>query len=426
MTREEARQRIGLGKRDRVADYLPKWLEAEEHLAKLVVETDDLIARAKYETDLKSLREVIEVLRTTPSKPKRSFGMWIWGTAVAAVLAAGYLGYQKWVVNGGPEAPVANLSLDEQKAQFSEVLEIRRWSEAEEIIASLSEEGASEEWIAEAREQIARGQAEEKGQQVGFLIGNAQAALEAGRLTDAHKFCDQVEKLQPDHSKLPGLRNLIDEGRKQVRSMLVIKTTQKSIESGNWQLAEKNLAELVKLHPDHAEIPRLRKRLDDVRETLEKDRAKANELLAQANKLDEGTYSAEALALLEEAIRIAPNDELRTLYKKMSAYGRALKVPSEFKTIAEAIKAVRENDRIILAKGTYQEFLTIPPGIEILGENRESTIIECEGAKGSVITLNKPGAKVRLASLTLRHRGLVNESERFPVCLLYTSPSPRD
>lgn len=415
MTREEARKRIGLGKRDRVANYLPNWLEAEERLATLMIETEDFITRAKYEEDLKSLREVIAVLRDTPSRPARSYGMRIWATIVALILGAGILGYQKWVLRNSSAPPVTELSLDDQQAQFFDVLEIRRWSQAEELLTSLSEKGASEEWIAEARQQILQGQTEENGQQVGFLIGNAQAALEAGRLTEARKFCDQVEKLQPDHPKLSELRNLIDEGLIQVRSMLIIKSTQKSIESGNWELAEKNLAELIKLQPRHTEIPGLRKRLDDVRSALEEDRAKANELLVKARQLDEGTYSAEALTLLEEAIRIAPTDELRMLYKKMSTYGRALKVPSEFKTITEALKAVRGNDRIILSKGTYQESLTLPPGVEILGESRDSTVIEYEGAKGSVITLNKPGAKVRLASLTLRHRGLVNESERYPV-----------
>lgn len=415
ITQKEARLRLGLGKRDCLADYLPSWLDAEERLAKLVVETDDLLTRAKYEADLKSLRQIIEVLRNTPSHPKRSYGMWVWAALVAVMFGAGLIGYLKWVVQEGKEMPTGHLSFDDQKAQFTKVLEIRRWSEAEEILTSLSEQDAPEDWISEARAQISQGQAEEQGQQVGFLIGNAQAALEAGRLTDARQFCDQIEKIQPDHPKLAKLRSLIDEGLLQVRRMLIIQTTQNSIEVGNWQLAEKNLAELIKLHPDHAEIARLRSRIDEMRATVEEERAKANELLTKARQLDNGTYSAEALSILEEAMRIAPNDELRSFYKKVSAYGRALKVPSEYKTIAEAIQVTRENDRILLAKGTYQESLTIPAGIEIIGESRKSTIIEYEGAKGSVITLNQPGKKSRIASLTLRHRGLVNENERYPV-----------
>lgn len=414
LTREEARKRIGLSKRDRVADYLPKWLEAEERLATLVINTEDFQTRIGYEKDLQSLREVIEVLRNTPARPKRSYGMLIWAILVGCVIGAGYLGYKKWVTPNNNKT-ITVLSLDDQKAKFDQLFEKRRWNEAEEIITSITSQGATEEWVKNAKLKIAQGQTEEQGQQVGFLIGNAQAALEAGRLTDARKFCDQVEKLQPGHPKLPELRDLIDKGLLQVKSMLIIKSAQKSIDSENWELAEKNIAELVKIHPNHAEIPRLRKRLEEIRATLERDRQKADELLAQVRLLDQGTFSKEALSLLEEAIRIAPNDELRSLYMKMSAYGRALKVPTEFKTIAEALEVVRPNDRILLAKGTYQESLTLPANIEIFGESRESTILECEGTKGSVITLNKPGIKVRISSLTLRHRGLGNETERFPV-----------
>ncbi|MDA8974948.1 right-handed parallel beta-helix repeat-containing protein [Akkermansiaceae bacterium] len=414
LTREEARKRIGLGKRDRVADYLPKWLAVEERLTTLVINTEDLIDRAGYEKDLHLLREVIQVLRNTPTRPRRSYGMWIWAILVGGIIGVGYLGYQKWVMpENDQNVPI--ISLEDQKGKFARLLEKRRWNEIKDIVTSLTLQGASEEWLENAKLKIEQGQAEEQGQQVGFLIGNAQAALESRRLTDARKFCNQVEKLQPDHPKLTELHSLIDEGLLQVKSMLIIKSAQKSIDSGNWELAEKNITELVKVHPDHAEIPRLRNRLEEIHTALKRARKKADELLAQVRLLDQGTFSTEALSLLEEAIRIAPNDELRTLYKKMSEYGRALKVPTEFKTIAEALKVVRPNDLILIAKGTYQESLTLPANIKIFGESRESTILECEGAKGSVITLNKPGSKVRIASLTLRHRGLGNESDRFPV-----------
>lgn len=417
LTREEACKRIGLSKRDRVAEYLPKWLEAEERLTTLVINTEDLEIRSEYQKDLQSLREVIQVLRDTPARPPRSYGMWIWAILVGCVIGAGHLGYKRWVTQENGENITA-LSPEDQEAKFDQLLEKRRWNEAQKTITSLTAQGATKEWIENAKLQISQGQTEEKGQQIGFLIGNAQAALEAGRLTDARKFCDQVGELKPGHPKLPELRSLINEALLQVKSMLIIKSAQKSIDSEKWELAEKNITELVKVHPDHAEIPRLRNRLVEIRATLERDRQKADELLAQVRLLDQGTFSTEALAILEEAIRIAPNDELRSLYKKISAYGRVLEVPTEFKTITEALEAVRPNDRILLAKGTYQESLTLPANIEIFGESLESTILECEGAQGSVITLNNSGSKVRISSLTLRHRGLGNESERFPVVVV--------
>lgn len=98
MTRNEARSSLGLSQRDRVADYLPKWLEVEKHLKNLVENTEDLGTRVSYEEDLRSLREVLAVLKNTPSNPLRSYGIWIWAVLVGTVLLAGFLGYQKWVL----------------------------------------------------------------------------------------------------------------------------------------------------------------------------------------------------------------------------------------------------------------------------------------------------------------------------------------
>jgi hypothetical protein len=115
LSREEARKRIGLGKRDRVADYLPMWLEAEERLAKLVGETEDFTERAKYEEDLKSLREVLQVLKKIPVSPRSTFGIWLWAVLVAITVIAGIVGYQKWVGFFGKKQPVAEeISLEER------------------------------------------------------------------------------------------------------------------------------------------------------------------------------------------------------------------------------------------------------------------------------------------------------------------------
>ncbi|MGJ8697282.1 MAG: right-handed parallel beta-helix repeat-containing protein [Verrucomicrobiaceae bacterium] len=376
--------------------------------------TEDPEERAGYEADLASLREIIQVLRDTPERSRTAYGMWIWAFVVAALLGLGFWGYQQWAGAGGGFGQ-SEVSYEAQKEEFERVLELRKWDEAAELVDFLEGNGIDGEWTGEARKRISAGQEEERGQQVGFLVGNAQAALEAGRLTDASKFCDEIEALQPDHEKLSELRELIKEGLMQVKSLMVIKATQKAVDEGDWTLAEKNLGELMKIHPRHAEIPGLKKRIAEVKERMEKDRAAANVLLLKARELDKGVYSTEALGLLKEAMRLDPNDEVRELYQKMSAYGRVLRVPGEFKTIKEALAAARANDRILLAKGTYQESLVVPAGIELVGESRKSTIIECDGADGSVITIGKPGPRVRIASLTLRHRGLVNDKERFPV-----------
>jgi parallel beta-helix repeat protein len=413
MTRNEARKCLGLKKRDRVADYLPRWLEAEERLAMLVVSTEDLEQRARYEADLVSLGEVLKTLKETPERQRPPFGMWVWAVVLLAIAVAGLVGYQKWVGIETLEKPV--VSLVQQKEALSQAIENRRWDEAQGSIEELKAAGVNDALLAEAVEKILLGKKEEKGQQIGFLIGNAQAALEAGRLTKARDFCDQVEDLEPDHPKLAELRSLISEGLLQVRSLLIVKALRKAISKGDLDLADNNLVELVKINSEHVEIPVLRERIGTERERMKKDQEAVGEFLAKARKLDTGVYSGEALEFLKEAMRLDPNKEVRELYLKMSGYGRVIRVPKEFKTIAGAIEAAGKNDRILIAKGTYEESLIIPPGIELVGESRKSTILEFEGGKGSVITLNQSGTKVRLASLTLRHKGLANDEERFPV-----------
>ncbi|YCM46120.1 right-handed parallel beta-helix repeat-containing protein [Verrucomicrobiaceae bacterium 227] len=367
--------------------------------------------------DRKVPKDAPAVFEEVPAKRKSKAGFLTWLILIALLAGAGFWGYRQWAgINADNQA--RRVGLEETLQEFDQAIEKRRWDEAELLVGQLQKIGGSEEQIADAAERIEQGKVEEKGQQIAFLVGNAQSALEAGQLTEAENYCAQVDELQPDHPQLADIRSQIKESRMRVRSLLMVREIEKAMQDEDWRVAESQLASLVEEQPEHAAIPRLRSRLVAAKKVLMENQAKAAVLLAKARELDEGVYSAEALTLLEEAVRLDPSEEIRAIYKRMSEYGKVMRVPSEYPTIAEALKGSKANDRIFVEKGTYTEALIVPPGVEIVGESRAETILECPAEEAAVIAVGKGSKKVRVASLTLRHQGLVNDDERFPVVLI--------
>lgn len=413
----EARKRLGLGEHDRLAEYLPHWKEVELRLVRLTEEAEDPDTRASCAHDLASLRRVLAVLEEAPEERRSKAGLVVWLLMIGLLVGAGYYGYQQWAgMETGKEA--RKESLDRALEELDQTLEKRRWDEAEILVGQLQERGGNDAQVAKASARIEQGKVEEKGQQIAFLVGNAQSALEAGQLTEAENYCAQVEELQPDHPQLVEIRSMIQESRMKVRSLLMVREIEKAMQEEDWRVAENQISSLIEEQPDHSAIPRLRLRLEAAKKMLKENQAKAAILLAEARELDEGVYSAEALALLEDAVRLDPSEEIRAIYKRMSEYGKVMRVPSEHPTIAAALKEAKANDRIFVEKGTYSESLIVPEGVEIVGESRAETIIECPAEKAAVIAVGEGNKKVRVASLTLRHQGLVNDEERFPVVVV--------
>lgn len=418
MTVEAARKRLGLGKDDRLADYLPHWKEVEMRLAGMVAEAKDPAARASFEKDLAELREV---LRTAAEENEDAVvggspirGLILWALIVALISGGGYWVYQAWIEReGGAQKNVVNLR--ETEDRFEEALEKRRWDEAENIVQLMKAEGVDAERVSASLAMVSKGRIEERGQQIAFLISNAQSALEAGQLSEAEGFCLEVEQLQPDHPKLPEIRVVIKESKIQVRSVLMVKEIKRAMGNEEWKLATSQLKSLIETNPTHPKIPEIRRQIATAEELMKRRRAEAAVLIAKAKELDRGTYSAEALNLVEEAMRLNPSEENRELYQRMSSYGKVIKVPQDHATISLALKSAEKNDRVFVSKGVYQESLLIPSGVELVGESRGDTIIECPANIGAVISVETHSTAIRVSSLTLRHTGLVNDDERFPI-----------
>lgn len=414
-TFEAARKRLGLEEGGSWEDRLAQWRKVEMRLAWMAAGAKSEQAKASYEKDLAELRKALRAIKEEPvvaTGGKSSAWKWLLFTMI--LLGAGSGGFHLWSKAQVPQVTDSS-ELPRLEEYLAEALEKRRWEDAEQVVKLMKVKGASRELLTRAEAGIEEGKAEELQQQIAFLISNVSSSLETGQLTEAENYCAQVEELEPDHPKLPAFRKAISESKLQVRSRLMISAIKEAVADDDFKTARNQLESLVNLNPDHPEISVLRASFQVAEEEMLVRHEKAAKLVARARELDEGTYSSEAIALLEEAVRLHASEEIRDLYKRMSSYGKMVRVPADHATITEALKAAKVNDRVFVSKGTYQESLVIPSGVELVGENRAETIIECPAEVGSVITILSDAREVRVASLTLRHSGLVNDDERSPI-----------
>lgn len=412
---EAARKRLGLEEGERFEDQLLQWRKLEMRLAWMAAGAANAEAKASYEKDLAELQTVLRVLEQELRPVAGAKSSWvIWVLLIGLLLGGGFLGFQKWSELQDAEKMTSS-DLRGLEESLEVALEKRRWEEAEELIDLLKSKGAKEETISNAYSKIEDGRVEEREQQIAFLVSNVQSSLEAGQLSEAESYCAQVEVLEPDHPLLRKFRTTIDKSKLKVRSRLMVSAIEKALEEDDLRTAQNQLESLMKGNPGHPRISAIRANLKTAEVEMQMRREKAAKLVAQARELDEGTYSSEAITFLEEAVRLDPSEENCELYKRMSSYGKMVRVPGDHDTITAALKAAKVNDRVFVSKGVYHEAVVVPNGVELVGESRGETIIECPADIGAVITVLSDTRGVRVASLTLRHSGLVNDEERFPI-----------
>lgn len=410
---EAARKRLGLGPKDRLEDYLPHWQAVELRLEELAMEADDPQVSLNYERELEDLRWVLAAA-SRPVKKKTGAWAWVALVLVGLFLGGGYLASQNWEMVER-YLPQGKADQQEKKERFAEAMEKRRWGEAEVFLKELEGAGADSAFLREGRVALEKGRGSESEQQVAFLVSNVQSAFEAGQLAEAEKFCEELERVRPDHAKLAGLRRMIEEGKLEMGSLVLVTQIEEAMGRGDWELAEDDLGKLAVLNPKSGRLVGLREQLELGKRAMAARREEATKLVARARELDQGVFSAEALALMEEAVRLDPSAENREFFRKLASYGRVLKVPGDFATVGEALAKAKENDRIFVSKGTYRESLVLPSGVALLGEGREATVIEWPVAEGPVIRVDSGAGRSRIAGMSLRHLGVLNDAERFPV-----------
>ncbi|MDG1976244.1 MAG: right-handed parallel beta-helix repeat-containing protein [Akkermansiaceae bacterium] len=431
---EVVRQKLGFEKDECLEDNLSKLRKMEIRLYWTSKSATSSTAKASFERDLAELRVLINAVEAElekkevaqsfpvqrevppPTKVSKKWkGRFVIFTSIFGLLSGGgYFTYRGGFSELG-NRPNDEVDLESLQEGFVVSIEKRRWNEAQNFVKLIKDAGATEVVIQESLAKIGKGRNEEKGQQIAFLISNAQSAQEAGQLPEAEIFCQEVENLQPGHPIVASIRESIRKSKLEVRRKLIVDEIEKAVASADWRIAKGKLATLRKADPTFDQIPSLEVILKTAHEEAIGRKKKAAGLVEKVKSLDKGTYSPQVMALLEEVVRLDPSEGNRALYKKMASYGKMVKVPEDHKTISAALKVAKKNDRVFVSKGIYHESLIMPHGVQIIGESRMDTIIECPADIGAVITVPADVNEVRVVSLTLRHSGLVNDDERSPV-----------
>lgn len=91
----------------------------------------------------------------------------------------------------------------------------------------------------------------------------------------------------------------------------------------------------------------------------------------------------------------------------VEAESRTLVVPDNYSTIQEAIGGASEGDTIFVKRGTYHEHLQIDKSLSLVGEDRETTIIDGDNV-GQVVKITACD-RVNMTGFTIRNSGPLGE-----------------
>jgi len=418
MTYPEAVQVLGFREGDVIAPHFPAFRQAEQRLAELIEGAESEVLRVSYWQELALLNEALRVVETEKSRHPSGRRTWTAVLLVFSLLVIGALVYAGWRANQwAAEQRQAELDQRVQRllATGTIAVEKRRWPEAEEVYAELLQIDPDSTLAKDGKKVIAEGKEEERRQQMGFLAGTAQAAIEARSWKSAEDTLAEIEEMDPRHEKLAEFRERIKEGRFKDRVLKVREAAEDAIREEQWGELAKCSEELAALDPGHVDLPQLRKLSEDGVRLMEERKVQARQQYQKALALDDGEYSEEALDLLRDALRLAREPEYEALYEKISSHARILRVPEDYVTIGAALAEVRPQDQVRVGEGVFVESLILPAGVDLEGAGPGKTIIESPAEQGSALLVGAGVKEIRVASLTVRQAGISLDEERFPV-----------
>lgn len=411
LTIAQARRNLGIPEGEPVQKHLGPWLAMEKDLKERLAAAGDLETTAQLRGELQPLQNCLDVLAPERgAKPKKAVLIWV--VLLVGVILGGVLIFQDWTHSEGAGEAEFTGSVTEQS--FRQAIEKRRWAEAEELVAELRSEGASQDQIEESYALIASGKREEKGQQAEFLVGNFRSAIESGLLESAQSSLARIEEFSPDHAKLPELRRELKGLLAETDRRGLVSQTEAALEAGKWSEAILSFRALEEIARGHEDTEGLRGEVRRAAEMQEAQRARAAVMLREARELDEGEYAPALIKLVREAVQLDASPENQAYLSQVLNYGKVVRVPADFGTIAEALAEAEANDRILIDEGVYQESLILPAGVELVGKSLQKTVIECSVDQGPVLSVLGGERRARVSGLTVKHQGLVGDDERYP------------
>lgn len=473
MTLEEARRILGLSADENPLEHLAEFKAARDRIAELVRTAPNETIALRYQDGLvefdralAALRE--EMSREDPEETRRKAWM-----AAALGLPAGSSGSDAAVPSDPPPAaasPVVPFPEEEEEhgepavrsrsgarafAAFlifavglggggfiwvkmkeheqlriqerltfletlgAKMIDARQWPEADLAYAEIEQLKPGAQSAKIGRRSIEAGMEEERRQFVGYWSGEAIAAFDLGRTDDAANAALKVLEKYPNETEVSELLKKIEQARStQAREAMVAATTA-AIQKRRWDEAENRAKELAKAFPGDPEGNVLLAEIKAGRDKEERDRNRARELFLAAKVRDLGQFDRDALEWLREAVALAPTDpEIAALYQKMASYTRTLQVPADYASVAEAVAASRDRDRIVVAEGTWEGPVIIDKAITLEGAGREKTIIEVAAEISTAATFGRHAGGARVSGITFRHRGFDSGPNRFSVLLV--------
>jgi nitrous oxidase accessory protein NosD len=418
MSYREAVQVLGFKEGDWISPHLPSFRRAEEKLRELIAGAENEELQASYREELARLNEAVRVVdaeksrERAPSRRRATSMLVLSLLVIGGLLGAAWMGNQ-WI--GGEQEAAVGRQVESLLATGRVAVENRRWPEAAEtfntVLALRPESTRGKDGL----RSIVEGKEEERRQAIGFLLGTAQAAMEARNWDGAEQACHEVRTMDPDNSRIGELEEKIRDGRVRDKVMRIIEAAEEAIREEQWEVLAQNATELENLAPGHVDLPRIQELTAEGMKRLEDRRNRARELYVKSLALDDGSYSEEALEMLREAMRLQSRPEYQGLYQKISSHARTLRVPEEFDTIGKALAAARGQDKVRIGEGKFEESLVIPATIDLEGAGPGKTIIEIPCTEASVVKVGQEASGSRLSGFTLRHSGVSLAKERFPV-----------
>ncbi len=458
MNSHEARKILGLGPDEDATPHLTEFEEARKRIEEMVRAAPNAALATRYRIGLEEFEQALTVIKGVVTPPKvepapeivlpaekapaptakllPSSGV---ETAAEEVIASVPIRRGVWVMLGALVFLTAagagalylykneesKRLLRQSRITFLEreggfYVENRRWTEAAKSYAEIEELSPGSEIARLGRRSIEAGMSEEQTQFVGYWTGQAIAELEAGRLDLAESAARKVLEKFPMEKEPTGILLRIAEARENQSRDQMVAEARGFLADRKWDEAIAVARRLLALAP---EDPDGRAVLSDATAAKEKqlaDKTKAQVLLAKAVSVDKGEFDQQALDWLREGASLDPsNAEIRERLEKMASYTRTLRVPEDFGTPAEALAAARDRDRIILPEQAFLGPLVINAAVDLQGAGSGKTIIECEAADGSAITIGPGAWGARVTGISIQHRAFAPDGkERFSAALV--------
>jgi len=298
-------------------------------------------------------------------------------------------------------------------------IENRRWQEAGVVFLEIERLLPDSPIARLGRERIEAGIAEEQLQFIGYWTGEARAALDSSRWEDAEAAARKVLERFPDQLEAASLHADIAAAKLMESRRNTITAVTTLLDRGDLEAAVAAATELEATHEGDGEIVELANRTRSAFARRQADLARAEELFGKARARDTGSFDAETLEWMREAVLLAPEHEaIAEHLEKIASYTRTIRVPEDIADLEEAIANAREKDRILLGPGTWQGTFVINLPIDLQGTGPGETHLECPAMAGCALTLGPEATGARISGITFRHLGFDAGDDRYSAALV--------